>query len=119
MLEKLYPKMICRVLPWPEPVTRCFRIANQKIYNQMQGKSEFLVTGNLKDWERWDRLHEIQVPSLIIGSRWDEMDPADMERMARMMPRARYGYCPEGSHLCMYDDQATYFRHLLGFLRSV
>ena len=30
--------------------------ANEKIYNQMQGKSEFEVTGNLKDWERWDRL---------------------------------------------------------------
>jgi proline iminopeptidase len=49
MMEELYPKMICRLSPWPEPVTRAFRYANLKIYNQMQGKSEFLVTGNLKD----------------------------------------------------------------------
>src|ERR1700689_3877712 len=40
MMEDLYPKMICRIQPWPEPLTRAFRIANTKIYNQMQGKSE-------------------------------------------------------------------------------
>ena len=57
MMDQLYPQMICRTKPWPEPVTRAFRHSNQKIYVQMQGKSDFLVTGNLKDWERWDRLH--------------------------------------------------------------
>ena len=33
-------KIICRLKPWPEPVTRAFRLANLKIYNQMQGKSD-------------------------------------------------------------------------------
>jgi len=119
MMEQLYPQMVCRILPWPEPVIRAFRHANQAIYNQMQGKSEFLVTGNLKDWERWDRLHEIKVKALTIGAEHDEMDPNDMRRMATLMPNARSGICPNGSHLCMWDDQAVYFRHLLGFLKTV
>ena len=46
----------------------------------MQGKSEFEVTGNLKDWERWDRLNEIRVKALTIGSNHDEMDPADLRK---------------------------------------
>jgi proline iminopeptidase len=66
VMEELYPQMICRLNPWP--VTRAFRLGNEKIYNQMQGKSEFEVTGNLKDWERWDRLKEIKVKALTIGS---------------------------------------------------
>jgi proline iminopeptidase len=115
----LYPKMLCRLDPWPEPVSRAFRLANQKIYNQMQGKSEFEVTGNLKDGDRWDRLHEIRVKALTIGSSHDEMDPADMVRMAKLMKNATSAICPNGSHLDMWDDQATYFRHLLAFLRSV
>jgi proline iminopeptidase len=119
MMEELYPKMICRTTPWPEPVGRALRHANMAIYNQMQGKSEFLVTGNLKDWERWDRLHEIKVRTLTIGARYDEMDPEDMRRMARMMPNARSVICPNGSHLTLWDDQAIYFRHLLAFLHSV
>ena len=64
----LYPQMICRTVPWPEPVTRSIGKFNLKIYEQMQGKSEFLVTGNLKDWERWDRLHEIKTRALTIGA---------------------------------------------------
>ena len=118
MMEELYPKMLCRIQPWPEPVTRAFRHANERIYNLMQGKSEFLVTGNLKDWERWDRLHEIKVKALTIGAQYDEMDPADMKRMADLMPNARNVFCPNGSHLCMWDDQERYFEHLLKFLRT-
>jgi proline iminopeptidase len=119
MMEDLYPKMVCRVQPWPEPVSRCFRHVNDKIYNLMQGKSEFLVTGNLKNWERWDRLHEIKTKTLTIGAQYDEMDPEDMKKMAGLMPNAGYAFCPNGSHLCMWDDQEAYFKHLLKFLREV
>jgi proline iminopeptidase len=119
LMQDLYPQAICRLKPWPEPVDRAFRKANDKIYNQMQGKSEFEVTGNLKDWERWDRLHEIKVKALTIGATHDEMDPADMRKMATLMPNATSAICPNGSHLDMWDDQAIYFQHLLGFLRSV
>jgi len=119
MMEDLYPKMICRIQPWPEPLTRAFRLANQKIYVQMQGKSEFLVTGNLKDWERWDRLHEIKVRTLTIGAQYDEMDPEDIKKMATLMPNATSAICPNGSHMCLWDDQEVYFQHLLGFLRTV
>ncbi len=119
MTEDLYPKLICRVQPWPEPIVRSFRHANTKIYNEMQGKSEFLVTGNLKDWERWNRLHEIKVRTLTIGAQYDEMDPEDMKKMASLMANATYGFCPNGSHMCMWDDQQIYFKHLLGFLRAL
>jgi len=119
MMYQLYPQMICRTKPWPEPVTRAFRHSNQKIYVQMQGKSEFLVTGNLKDWERWDRLHEIKTRALTIGAKYDEMDPADMQKMATLMPNASSFICLQGSHLCMWDDQAFYFANLLKFLHSV
>ena len=117
--ETLYPKLLCRLTPWPEPVSRAFRLANEKIYNQMQGKSEFEVVGNLKNWERWDRLHEIRVKALTMGAAYDQMDPADMVKMAKMMPNATSAICPNGSHLALWDDQAVYFRHLLEFLRSV
>ncbi|MEA1676704.1 proline iminopeptidase-family hydrolase [Nitrospirillum sp. BR 11163] len=119
MMEEMYPQMICRLDPWPEPVTRAFRHANLTIYNQMQGKSELEVTGNLKDWERWDQLSQIKVKTLTIGATHDEMDPEDMKRMATLMPNARSVICPQGSHLCMWDDQEFYFKNLIPFLKSV
>jgi proline iminopeptidase len=119
MMQDLYPKMVCRTQPWPDSLNRAFRHANDKIYNLMQGKSEFVVTGNLKDWERWDRLHEIKVKTLTIGSRHDEMDPEDMKEMAELLPNGRNAFCPNGSHMCMWDDQEVYFDHLLKFLNTI
>jgi proline iminopeptidase len=119
MMEDLYPKMLCRIQPWPEPLVRAFRHLNEKIYNQMQGKSEFLVTGNLRDWERWDRLHEIRVKTLTVGAEYDEMDPDDMKKMAALIPQGTNAYCPNGSHCCLWDDQKVYFDHLLNFLHAV
>jgi proline iminopeptidase len=119
MMVHLYPKVICRIQPWPEAVTRAFGRINAKIYNQMQGKSEFVVDGNMKDWERWDRLHEIKVKTLTLGATYDEMDPADIRKMATLMPNAKAEICKTGSHLSMWDAQADYFTYLLTFLKKV
>jgi len=119
MIEDLYSLMICRLKPWPEPLTRTFRVLNEKIYNFMQGKSEFEMTGNLKDWDRWDRLHEIKVRALTIGATYDSMDPAEMEKMATLMPNAESLICPNGSHGALWDDQQAYFEGLIAFLKSL
>lgn len=119
MTEALYPQMLCRIQPWPEPVTRTFRVANVNVYNHMQGKSEFEVTGNMKGWERMDRLHEIRTKTLILGAAHDEMDPDDLRAMAERMPNATCHICPNGSHLAMWDDQKEYFGALTPFLTSL
>jgi proline iminopeptidase len=73
----------------------------------------------LADWDRVADLHSIEVPTLVIGARYDTMDPAHMEMMAGLMPLGRYLYCPDGSHMALYDDQETYFAGLIDFLRDL
>ncbi len=119
MMEELYPKMICRIQPWPEPLMRSFRLVNMKIYVQMQGHSEFTVTGNMKGWNSWDRLPTITVRALVLGAMNDEMDPEDCKKMAKLMPHGEAGICPNGSHMAFWDDQEVYFDHLLKFLHSL
>jgi proline iminopeptidase len=106
---------------WPDPVVRGFAHINQKIYVPMQGPSELGMSDDAK-LARWDRtpdLPYIEVPTLVIGARYDTMDPAHMEMMAGRLPRGRYLYCPKGSHLAMYDDQDTYFEGLTDFLATL
>lgn len=121
VMNKLYTQVICRipVANWPEPILRAFKKANLKIYNQMQGIDEFHVTGNFKDWEMWDRLPNIKVPTLVLGAVYDEMNPEDMKREGKLIPNSRTYLCPNGSHLAMYDDQQNYFTSLIGFLKDV
>jgi proline iminopeptidase len=47
------------------------------------------------------------------------MDPGHMEMMAGRLPQGRYLFCPAGSHMAMYDDQAAYFAGLIGFLHGL
>jgi proline iminopeptidase len=119
LMTKLYSHVMCQLKEWPEPLMRAFKKANMNIYIQMQGVDEFHVTGNLKDWEFWDKLKDIKKPTLVLGGMNDEMNPEDMKKEGQMIPNSRTYLCPAGSHMSMYDDQDNYFRELLRFLKDV
>jgi proline iminopeptidase len=38
--------------------------------------------------------------------------------MSELLPDARLAICENGSHLTMWDDQETYFRHLIEFIKD-
>jgi len=106
---------------WPNPVRRAFAAINPAVYVSMQGPSELGISRDAKlaRWSRFDDLASIEVPALVIGARYDTMDPAHMAEMSERLPLGQYLYCPAGSHLAMYDDQRTYFSGLLDFLRGL
>jgi proline iminopeptidase len=106
---------------WPNPVTRAFAGINPAIYVPMQGPSELGISQDAKlaQWSRFDELSSIEVPTLVIGARYDTMEPAHMEEVAKRLPLGQYLYCPQGSHLALYDDQETYFSGLVEFLRGL
>lgn len=104
---------------WPDPVNRAFKHLNTKIYIPMQGPSELGASGKLLNWDRTADLSRIPVPTLIIGARYDTMDPDHMKWMASALQRSRYLFLPDGSHLALYDDQSRYFRGLIDFIYDV
>jgi len=122
LLEQHYVHHVLRMPPadWPDPVQRGFAHINPAIYVSMQGPSELGISADAKlaHWDRTEELSSIEVPTLVIGARHDTMDPAHMEMMAGRLPKGHYLYCPDGSHLAMYDDQQTYFAGLIEFLLS-
>lgn len=104
---------------WPDPVNRAFKHMNPAVYIPMQGPSELGASGKLAHWDRTQDLHNIAVPTLVIGARYDTMDPAHMKWMADQLPKGRYLECPKGSHLAIYDDQVTWFTGVIRFIRDV
>jgi proline iminopeptidase len=103
---------------WPDPVNRTFAHLNDKIYIPMQGPSELGASGKLEKWNRSKDLARIAVPTLVIGAEHDSMDPKHMEWMSNQFPKGEYLHCPNGSHMDMYDDQETYMKGLIAFLRK-
>jgi len=122
LMNHYYTEHILR-LPldkWPKSIHLLFEHLNPGIYVYMQGHSEFGMTGNatLKDWDVSERLPEIAVPTLIVGGKYDTMDPTYLEWMATQVQKGR-SVTTNGSHLSQFDDPETYFNGIINFIRDV
>lgn len=119
LLDGYYNEHLCRVDPDPEPLLRSFKHINPVIYTMMQGPSEFGISGRLVNWDIKSRLPEIKVPTLSIGAKYDTMDPEQMKWMSTQFAKGRYLFCPNGSHLAMWDDQEHYYPGIIQFIKDV
>lgn len=119
LMPHFYKQHICRLAEWPDGLNRAFKHYNAEIYTMMQGPSEFGISGRLANWDIRHRLKEIQVPALMIGAKHDTMDPKAMEAQSKAVPRGRYLYCPNGSHLAMWDDQEVFMNGVISFILDV
>ena len=71
----VYRVHVCRCDPWPPEVVKTFEDLAMDVYLPMWGPSEFAFDGNLADWDRVDRLAEIDVPAVTPVGRHDELTP--------------------------------------------
>ncbi len=116
-----YEKHLIRMpeAKWPDPVKRALAHVNPDIYVPMQGPSELGASGKLEKWDRSADLGKISMPTLVVGAKYDTMDPEYMRWMSTQIPHARFLYAPNGSHLTMYDDQELWMNGVLTFLKDV
>lgn len=122
LTEHYYTEHVIRkpIDEWPKSVHLLFEHLNPEIYIYMQGPSEFGITGDasLKDWDISDRLKEIEAPTLMLGGKYDTMDPNYMEWMSTQVQNGR-SVTTNGSHLSQFDDPETYFPAIVNFIKDV
>lgn len=119
LIPHFYREHLCRLEEWPDGFNRAMKHVNSEVYTMMQGPSEFRISGRLAKWDIKDRLKEITVPTLMVGAKHDTMDPKAMEEQSKMVQKGRYLYCPNGSHLAMWDDQQVFMAGVVGFIKDV
>ncbi|MFY9308977.1 MAG: proline iminopeptidase-family hydrolase [Bacteroidia bacterium] len=119
LIPHFYHEHLCRLKEWPDGLNRAFKHANGEVYTLMQGPSEFGISGRLEKWDVKSRLKDIYVPTLMIGAKYDTMDPKAMEEQSKLVQRGRYLYCPNGSHLAMWDDQKIFMAGVVRFIKDV
>ncbi len=118
LLPNFYAEHTCRLKEWPDALMRSIKHVNNSIYTFMQGPSEFGIGGTLANWDISNRLKEISVPTLMVGAKYDTMDPKAMEAQSKMVQKGQYLYCPNGSHLAMWDDQKVFMNGVIGFINK-
>lgn len=118
LMPHFYKKHLCRLEEWPDPLNRAAKHINPAIYTLMQGPSEFGISGRLEKWDIKNRLQEITVPTLMVGAKYDTMDPKAMEEQSKMVKNGSYLYCPNGSHLAMWDDQKVFMDGVIKWIKE-
>jgi proline iminopeptidase len=115
-IDVLTYRHVCRLQVWPDSLMRSIAGFNADFFNEVQGRNEFTVTGNLRDWNRVPDLHRVTQPVLIMCGYYDEVTPACAALMHEALPDSRLKIFDNCSHVPFLEDPEAYFAVLKAFL---
>jgi proline-specific peptidase len=117
---EFYKGYLCRLDVWPDCLMRSVgNIDGNQVYLTMNGPNEFTTIGNLKDWERRDRLHEICVPTLITVGGHDEVPLACAQTLQHGIRGSELAVFDRSAHMAMLEETDAYVGRLADFLAGV
>ena len=114
-----YTAYLGRKTPWSADIDSSFGGINPVLYNYMQGASEFVVTGTLKNYDVTPRLRELRMPVLYLAGDHDEATPTSTRAYAAMTPGAKLEIIPNSGHLMTNDNPEGMIRAVRSFLDSL
>lgn len=116
--QAFYDRHICRVVPYPPEVQASFDAvaADSTVYRAMIGPNEMVCTGNLREWSVIGQLGTINVPTLLLSGRYDEVTPKAMQPFADEIADARWSIFEHSSHMPFVEEPAAYFSVVSDFL---
>jgi proline-specific peptidase len=109
---------LCRIRPWPSELEDAFRNMGTEIFETMFGPSDFHIVGTIRDWDVFERLGEISVPTLLLAGRFDECSPEDMQEMHRRILGSRFELFESTAHLPFIEEPQRFDQVMGDFLRQ-
>lgn len=103
-------------VPGPDSIDRV--AGNRLMYLYMWGPSEFRSTGTLQNYDRLDRLDELDVPVLWITGEYDEARPATVKYYHSLDPGSDFAVIRDAGHGTMHDNQEENVRLIRDFLHK-
>ena len=88
------------------------------VYRAMQGPNEWTTTGALKGWETLGRLHEIDVPALVIRGRYDMCTEPIADELVRGISGAQLEVFDQSSHTPVLEESSRYLEVVGEFMRA-
>jgi proline-specific peptidase len=106
-------------IPPPDYLQNTFARIAYDVYRTMWGEeSEFRITGTLKDFDFFPRLHEIRVPTLVIVGASDMPTIAVAQKTVNAIPSARLKVFEHSRHFPFLEEPEKFVRVVSEFLRA-
>lgn len=117
---EFYRRHLCRLDEWPRELLRTAgNLDGNQVYETMNGPNEFTVVGNLRDWDRTERLGEILVPTLITCGRHDETTPDCARTLNEGIEGSKLVVFESSAHVAHIEERQLYMRVVGDFLHSL
>ncbi len=114
-----YQNFVAKKLPWDANMDSTFAGMSEEIYGFMWGPSEFTATGNLKDYDRTDKLGEIKIPTLFICGEYDEALPSTVQYYQSLVPNSKFAMIQGAAHITMHDNPEQDIQVISSFLLEI
>jgi L-proline amide hydrolase len=115
-----YKRHLCRMDPWPEEINIALGHLEDDptVYGTLYGPSELDPTGPLKDWEGHSTAHKIDVETLLINGRYDEVQDVTVEPWFHKIPKVKWIQLEKSSHMGHFEERERYMHFVAVFLGS-
>ncbi|MEP7197420.1 MAG: proline iminopeptidase-family hydrolase [Saprospiraceae bacterium] len=110
---------LARKQPWSADLDSSFSQMGENVYKYMEGPSEFTVTGELKNYDRTNRLGEIKVPTLFIAGEFDEARPSTVQYYQSLVPGSSFEMIENSGHLTTQENPQKNIDVVVKFINSI
>jgi proline-specific peptidase len=108
---------LCRQLPWPAELQDAFSGMGVEIFETMFGPSDFRIVGTIRNWDVFERLPEIKLPTLVVAGKFDECAPEHMWEMHRRIGGSRFELFESSAHMPFIEEPHRFDQVMREFLR--
>ena len=86
----------------------------------MWGPNEYVLLdeARLRNWDVRDKLSEIEIPTLVLTSTFDEISPGIATTIAELIPNAEPVEFEQSSHMPFWEEPEKHYQAVESFLHT-
>lgn len=105
-----------RLPEWTKSMKYTMECMNVEVHNAMFGDKDFIITGNMKNYDRFQDVQFIKLPLLVTCGRYDLSRPDSLARAIIAMKNAELSIFEESAHLPHIEESELYMETIRNFL---
>ncbi|MQS76328.1 proline iminopeptidase-family hydrolase [Companilactobacillus halodurans] len=99
----------------PEKKSHLIDIQDKQVYNNFQGDNEFVVVGDLGDWDFSKEVRTFKIPTLLSFGDHETIPLDTAKKMNKEIPDSRLVVTPDSGHNQMIDNPGVFFSNLRNY----
>lgn len=112
-------RYLYRLPEWTESMKYTMQCMNPEVHITMFGTEDFITTGNMKNYDRFNEIQTIKIPLLLTCGRYDQARPNTLANAIEGMDNAQLYIFEESAHLPHIEEKQLYLERIRHFITAL